>query len=86
MTWLLPTQPPAIVGRVRTVGEPDPKARKAANQKRYRAGPSFQARREETRERRRAYHRAWHQKHLKRRRAYLAKKARERRARQRAAA
>lgn len=85
MNWLLPTQPPAVKGRVRTVGAPDRKVRLAANQGRYRAGPSALANREKTLELRRAYHRAWHQKHLERRRAYLAMKARERRAARRAA-
>ena len=81
MTWILPTSVPVLPGRLRTVGTPDKKAQKAATKRRYLASPRGRATREATRERRNAYHRAWHQKHLKRRRAYLAKKARERRAR-----
>lgn len=86
MTWLLPGLEivEGLTGTVRTVKGPTKAAweaaRAAARYRRYRQSPKGRANAERNRERRNAYHMEWHRKHLERRRAYLAAKAREYRA------
>ena len=83
--WILPGREVlhALKGRVRTVGQPSKAARAHAREQRYRQGERGRETLEKNRARRAAYQRAWYLKHLEARRAYLAAKAREYRAKKR---